>query len=320
MSETSKRNLKHDIIYGIPEFKTADELVTFLAEGDVTRRKAALREWYVAGEGLHGLPPDQQDVLFTRSPQYQQYLHDLAEVDKAVPKIAEGLRVSFDHFQKQFLDRNRAQLEEKLKLLAGQEREAADLLGQYKGKLKEVAQRAADVDEKEKKYDAELENVVRREAEQKVLQDGLERRSGQLTDREIKVKAREGATAKYDERERQLKAREEEVARTENELGEQAKKLAQGLSDMTVFRKYTDTTVKALYSSLDGFATYLRDIVDRRSGAQPTGPVATSTRKGGEDLLMPPGGSLGPETALDLDISVALPKPPQPPSPPPKQK
>jgi chromosome segregation ATPase len=296
MSETSKRNLKHDIIYGIPEFKTADEIVKFLSEGDVPRRKAELREWYLAGEGLHSLPPDQQETLFVKSPQYQQYLHDLAEVDRAVSKIADGLRASFDRFQTQFLDRTRRQLEERMQLVAGQEREAADVLGQYKDKLREVSEQG-------KRYDAELERVSRREEELKVLQSGLEQRSLKLTEKEKQLKVREEVAVKYAEREQQLKAREEALDKLELASGERARELAQALSDVAAFRKFSEERGKMLYESLEGFAQYLTDLVARRSGAKDAKP---------DDIALP--RAKADETVLDLDISVAPPKQPQPPS------
>jgi hypothetical protein len=279
MSETSKHGKRDDILYALPAgFKTLDDLVKVLVQGDVAVRKAELREWYIRGGGFSNLPPDQQDIMFAKSPEYQEFLRYCAEIDRAVPENSKALAKSLHLYFERLTERERATLEKKMKEIGDKAQEDERTRRENMEYLAGAKAREAEVIEKGRRYDAELERLDK-------IKTGLDQRSRQLTEREGKVQVRESAAAQYDERERQLRAREEELARQELELSVQAKRLAGALSDVAAFKKFAETTGRTLYAGIEGFAQYLKDVATRRTAK--------------EDLVMPPGG-LGQETVLDL--------------------
>lgn len=307
--ETGARQAKDAISSALPKFESKNQIHDYLFDEfcrlDLERRERTLRDTYLPVVGAEFLDRARQDAALAECKAYQSALLTARQSHKAV---VAGLRKILDAA----LGESYIKLDEGLQKLAAQQSDADE------AKKKHNAEAA--------RYNSELERVaayekglVAREAEQKVLQSGLEQRSLKLTEREGRVTAREAAVAQYDEKLRQLKAREGAVDRLELESGERARELAEALSYAAAFRAYAETKGKQLYAVTDGIIKYFEGVLSRTPGAQPTGPVAPT--KKAEDLVMPPGGRLD-ETALDLDIQVSPPpKPPKlPPSPPAKPK
>lgn len=294
MSET-KRVRKDDILKALPAgFKTIDELAKILAESDAAKRREDLKNWYIAGEGLHGLPPDQQEIMFAKSKDYNKYLGEIAEIGKALPQNTEALRDSIQLYFERLVERERAGIAERMKIV-GDKADADEKVRreniQY---LADAKAREAEVTEKGKKYDAELIHVnafdveVKKRAEELgILELNLERKTNELSGMRKDLKEREAALIKQ-----------------EHEYGQAAKEISDALTYARLLKNVVGPKIEGFQTMLDEFRNYFQNALKKLPDAQ-LPPAALP-----DDLLMPGGGG---ETMLGLETR---PKPPQPPSKP----
>jgi DNA repair exonuclease SbcCD ATPase subunit len=279
MSETSKRGKKDDILYAMPSgFKTIDELAKILAEGDSAKRKEDLKNWYIAGEGLQSMPPDKQDLMFAKSKDYPKYLSEMAEIDKALPQNTKAFGDFLLNYFNRLTERERASLEEKMKVAADSAKESETFIKQNKDYLKHAQEREAELAEKEKRYDAELARVSeiegklkKREKEQELVQGGLEQRSLQLN------KAQEKLNAEHEV----MRQREAAVSAREKSIDSDYKEISDALTYARMLKTVVGPKIEGFHTMLDEMASYFQSALKKLPNAQvPTAAPA-------DELLMP---------------------------------
>ncbi len=300
MSDT-KRVRKEDILKAIPAgFKTIDDLAKILADGDAAKRKEDLKNWYIAGEGLHSLPLDQQEVMFAKSKDYQKYMGEVAEIDKALPQNTEALRDFLQLYFERLVERERSGFEEKMKIACAEAQKSTDFMKQNKDLLTTAQARTDEAIEKGKKYDTELIRVNNKDIELKKREEDLG-----ISELNLERKANE-----FGDMRNNLKAREAAIVKQEHEYGQAAKEISDALTYARMLKGVVGPKIEGFQTMLDEMANYFQNALKKLPNTQvpPSKP---------DDLIMPPGE--GGETMLGLDVPYK-PRPPQPPKTPPAQK
>ena len=277
MSETSKRGRKDEILYALPAgFKTIDELAKILAESDAAKRREDLKNWYIAGEGLHGLPPDKQEIMFAKSNDYNKYLGEIAEIDKALPKNTEALLDSLLLCFNRFTERERAALEDKMKIVGDKAQEDEKIMKENTAFLRTAQAREVELKEKGKNYDAELTRVTdyegtlkKRAKEMDALHGNLEKRAGELNE-----------TA------RDLEEREAVITKQEHEYAQIAKEVSDALAYAKLFKNVVGPKVEGFKTMLDEMTVYFQNVLKKLPSAQ-VPPAAPPAKKAEDGLLMP---------------------------------
>ncbi len=296
MSETSKRGRKEDILYALPAgFKTIDELAKIFAESDAAKRREDLKSWYIAGEGLHGLPLDKQETLFAKSKDYHKYLGEIVEIDKALPKNTESLRDYLLLFFNRLTERERAALEDKMKIVGDKAQEDEKIMKENTAFLRTAQAREVKLIEKDKNYDAELTRVTDYEGTLKKRAKELDALHGNLENRANEL----NQTAK------DLEEREAAVIKQEIEYAQIAKEVSDALAYAKMFKNIVGPKVEGFKTMLDEMTVYFQNALKKLPRAQ-VPPAAPPAKKAEEGLLMP-GADAG-ATMLGLDVPLK-PKP-----------
>ncbi|MEM3154455.1 MAG: hypothetical protein QW165_02705 [Candidatus Woesearchaeota archaeon] len=281
MSET-KRIRKEEILKALPAgFKTIDELAKILAEGDAAKRKEDLKAWYMTGEGLYSFPPDKQEIMFAKSKNYQNYLNEIAEIDKALPKNTEALRDSLLLYFDNLTKRERASIEKKMKEIGDKALEDERIARENQAYFKQVQAREAEVIEKGKRYDAELTRVnaydlelKKRSAELDILQGDLERKMGELN-----------------ETRKELKVLQIAIAKQEQEYARVAKEISGALAYARMLKQVVGPKIEGFHNMLVEMSTYFQNALKKLPNTQ----VPTA-----EDIVLPESASINSETILDM--------------------
>ncbi len=258
MNETSKHGKKDDILYAIPAgFKTIDELAKILAEGDVSRRKEELKAWYIKNE-FPNSPPDRQEIMFAKSKNYQKYLSEIEEIDKAMPQNTVALRESLLLYFNRLTERERATLEERMKIVGDKAQEDEKIRKENMQYLADAKAREAEVTEKGRRYDAELARVndydvklKARSEELGILELNLERKTNELSGMRKDLKDREAA-----------------VIKQEHEYGQAAKEISDALTYARMLKTVVGPKIEGFHTMLDEMATYFQNALKKLPNTQ----------------------------------------------------
>jgi myosin heavy subunit len=272
MSETSKRGKKDDILYAMPSgFKTIDDLAKILAEGEAAKRKEDLKNWYIAGEGLQSMPPDKQDLMFAKSKDYPKYLSEMAEIDKALPQNTKAFGDFLLNYFNRLTERERASLEEKMKVAADSAKESETFIKQNKDYLKHAQESEAEIVEKGKRYDAELERISAYEVSLKKRAEELDNLQSDL---EIKI-------GELNAKRKSLKERESSVEKQEQEYGLAVKEISDALTYSRMLKTVVGPKIEGFHTMLDEMASYFQSALKKLPNTQ-VPPAAPA-----DELLMP---------------------------------
>jgi chromosome segregation ATPase len=275
MSET-KRIKKDDILKALPAgFKTIDELAKILAESDIAKRKEDLKSWYVIGEGLQSLPADQQDIMFAKSKDYPKYLSEVAEIDKSLSHNTKAFSDSLLLYFKRLTERERASFEKKMKEVGDKAQDDERIMRENRDYLVKAQAREAEIVEKGKRYDAELERISAYEASLKKRAEELDNLHSDL---EIKM-------GELNEKRKSLKERESAVEKQEQEYGLVAKEISDALTYSRMLKTVVGPKIEGFHTMLDEMATYFQNALKKLPNSQVT--PAPPAKKAEDDLLMP---------------------------------
>lgn len=269
MSETSKRGRKDDILYALPAgFKTIDELAKILAESDAAKRREDLKNWYIAGEGLHGLAPEQQEIMFAKSKDYHKYLGEIAEIDKALPKNTEALLDSLLLYFNRLTERERAALEDKMKMVRDKAQEDEKIMKENTAFLRTAQAREVELNEKGKNYDAELTRVTNYEGALKKRAKEMDTLHGDLENRanELNQNAKD------------LEEREAAVIKQEIEYAQIAKEVSDALTYARMLKTVVGPKVEGFKTMLDEMTVYFQNVLKKLPNAQAPGPAVPPSK------------------------------------------
>jgi hypothetical protein len=276
MNETSKHSRKEDILYALPAgFKTIDELAKILAESDASKRRENLKSWYMAGEGLHGLPPEKREIMFAKSKDYQKYLAEIAEIDKALPQNTKAFGDSLMLYFNRLTDRERVSLEKKMKEVGDKAQADEKLMKENRDYLVQAQTHEAEIVEKGKRYDVELTRVTDYETTLKKRSTEMDALHGDLENRasELSLNAKD------------LKEREAAIVKQEHEYGQVAKEISDALTYAKMLKTVVGPKIEGFQTMLDEMAIYFQNALKILPNTQV--PPALPPAKKVENVLMP---------------------------------